>query len=355
MQAASLDASPVLTDVHRGFTPGPPLGPRLSVWSEHLTKEDQLRNLTKISGMLLVGTMTLTACAGAAGGGAGGGDLSGAIQVDGSSTVFPVTEAVAEEFRTEQQAVQVTVGVSGTGGGFEKFCNGETDISDASRPIKAEEAAKCKAAGIEYSEFTVALDGLAVVVNPQNTFADCLTIEELNAIWRPGSKVKNWKQVRAGFPDLELKLYGPGTDSGTFDYFTGEINGEEGASRSDYTASEDDNTLVTGVAGDEGALGYFGYAYYGENQDKLRVLGIDGGQGCVTPSNETVRDGSYSPLARPLFIYVKHASLAKPEVEAFVRFYLDSADQLVGDVGYTPVDDATIAEDKAELDAAIAA
>ncbi|MFP5224191.1 MAG: PstS family phosphate ABC transporter substrate-binding protein [Actinomycetota bacterium] len=309
-------------------------------------------NLTKTAGMILATALGLTACA-SSGGSSGGNELAGSIQADGSSTVFPVTEAVAEEFRVEHPNVQITVGVSGTGGGFEKFCGGETDISNASRPIKDSEAANCAAAGIEFTELTVALDGLAVVVNPANDWVDCLTTAELSQIWAPGSKVSNWNQIRPGFPDQPLKLFGPGTDSGTFDYFTDEINGEEGASRSDYTASEDDNTLVTGVSGDKSALAYFGFAYFAENSDKLKLVAVDGGNGCVEPSDESVRDGSYSPLARPLFIYVKHAALAKPEVEAFVRFYIEHADDLVGDVGYTPVDEATIAEDMAELEAAI--
>ncbi len=292
------------------------------------------------------------------GSGGGGGDdktkLSGSISGDGSSTVFPITEAVAEEFQKENPEVQVTVGVSGTGGGFKKFCNDETDIQDASRPVKDEEKAACAAKGVKYVELTVANDGLAVVANPENTWTKCLTVEQLKTIWEPAAqgKVTKWNQVDPGFPDKELKLYGPGTDSGTFDYFTDEVNGEEGASRSDYTASEDDNTLVQGVEGDEGALGYFGYAYYKENKDKLKLLGVNGGSGCVKPSDETVKSGEYKPLSRPLFVYVKESALGRPEVKAFVQFYLDNANTLVGDVGYTPLDNEALNAEKSELDEA---
>ena len=234
------------------------------------------------------------------------------------------TTAAAEKFQGEQPDVQVTVGISGTGGGFERFCRGETDISNASRPIKDEEATICEDNGIDYVEFQVANDALTVVVNKDNDWVDCLTVEQLKKIWEPGSKVSNWNHVDPGFPDEEMKLFGPGTDSGTFDYFTDAINGEEGASRSDYTATEDDNVIVTGVAGDKGGLGYFGFSYYEENQDKLKALEIDGGDGCVAPSVETAQDGTYTPLSRPLFIYVKKESLARPEVEAFVRYLLDN-------------------------------
>ena len=305
--------------------------------------------------------VTAAACGNAddsQGSGGGGGDdktkLSGSISGDGSSTVFPITEAVAEEFQKENPEVQVTVGVSGTGGGFKKFCNDETDIQDASRPVKDEEKAACAAKGVKYVELTVANDGLAVVANPENTWTKCLTVEQLKTIWEPAAqgKVTKWNQVDPGFPDKELKLYGPGTDSGTFDYFTDEVNGEEGASRSDYTASEDDNTLVQGVEGDEGALGYFGYAYYKENKDKLKLLGVNGGSGCVKPSDETVKSGEYKPLSRPLFVYVKESALGRPEVKAFVQFYLDNANTLVGDVGYTPLDNEALNAEKSELDEA---
>jgi len=250
--------------------------------------------------------------------------LSGSINVDGSSTVFPLSEAAAELFQEEQPDVQVTVGQSGTGGGFQKFCNGETDISDASRAIKDEEIAACEANGIGYQEFPIANDALTVVVNADNDWVTCLTVDQLKTIWGPGSTVTNWNQVDPSFPDEELQLYGPGTDSGTFDYFTAEINGDEGASRTDYSPSEDDNVTVQGVAGSRGALGYFGYTYFEENADELKAVEIDGGEGCVAPSVETAQDGSYTPLSRPLFIYPSAEALSKPEVEAFVEFYVEN-------------------------------
>lgn len=271
------------------------------------------------------------------GGDADGGGLAGVVTGDGSSTVFPITQAVAEEFTAANPGVQVSVGISGTGGGFEKFCAGETDIQDASRPIEQEEIDLCAKNGVEYVELQVALDGLSVVVNPANDWAACLTVEQLKAIWEPGSEVSNWRQVDPSFPNRPVTLYGAGTDSGTFDYFTDAIVGEEGASRSDYTASEDDNVLVQGVAGDENALGYFGYAYYVENSDKLKVLAIDGGAGCVQPTPETINDGSYAPLSRPLFVYVKKASVANPAVVAFMDFYMANSQELVRDVGYIEV------------------
>jgi phosphate transport system substrate-binding protein len=253
-------------------------------------------------------------------------ELSGSVEVDGSSTVGPLTTAAAEGFREEQPGVNVTVGISGTGGGFERFCNGETDVSDASRPIKEdEEAPICADNGIEYTEIKVATDALTVVVNPENDWVDCLTVEQLAAIWGPDSTIDNWKDVPGGdYPDQKLVLAGPGTDSGTFDYFTDAINGEEGASRSDYTASEDDNVIVQAVEGDKGALGYFGFTYYEENQDQLKALAVDGGDGCVDPSAETAQDGSYAPLSRPLFIYVKNESLTRPEVVGFLRYYMEN-------------------------------
>jgi phosphate binding protein len=271
------------------------------------------------------------------------GDLTGRIDIDGSSTVFPVTQAMAEEFQLVASGVQVPVGVSGTGGGFEKFCAGETDISDASRPIKAEEAAICAEAGIEFIEIPVAFDGLSVIVNTANDWVDCLTVEELNLIWAPESEgeITSWNQIRDDFPDEELILYGPGTDSGTYDYFTDVINGEEGASRGDFTPSEDDNVLVQGVAGTESALGFFGYAYYIENTDILKLVAVDdgdpdNGDGCIEPSEETINDGSYQPLSRPIFIYVKVESAERPEVQAFIEFYLGNAVELIPEIGYVP-------------------
>jgi len=286
-------------------------------------------------------------------------NVSGSIAVDGSSTVFPVTEAVAEEFQKANPNVRVTVGVSGTGGGFKKFCAGETDISDASRPIKEEEAQLCQKNGIEFVELPVAFDGLSVVVNPENNFAECLTVEELKKIWEPAAqgKVKNWNQVRSEFPNQPLNLYGAGTDSGTFDYFTDAIAGKEGASRGDYTASEDDNVIVQGVSSDKNALGYFGLAYLEENQGKLKAVAVDdgdpsNGEGCVQPSEATVIDGTYQPLARPIFIYVNKAKAEqRPELQAFVNFYQQQENKgLVSEVGYVPLPDAVYPKAQARFE-----
>ncbi len=283
----------------------------------------------------------------------GDSDLSGRIQADGSSTVGPFTTAAAERFQNENSGVQVTVGVSGTGGGFERFCRGETDLSNASRPIKGEEAAICEEAGIEVTEFQVANDALTVVVNTENDWATCLTTEQLATIWGPGSKVSNWNQVDPAFPDEDLSLFGPGTDSGTFDYFTDEINGEEGASRSDYSASEDDNTIVTGVSGERGGLGYFGFSYFEENQDTLKAVEIDSGDGCVAPSVETAQDGTYTPLSRPLYIYAKNESLAKSEVEAFVRYMIENATEIAEASQYVPLTSEQVEKAQRDLEAAL--
>ncbi|HUG41296.1 MAG TPA: PstS family phosphate ABC transporter substrate-binding protein [Longimicrobiales bacterium] len=298
--------------------------------------------LTKVAALLAVGA--LGACGGGDGAGGGSG-ASGRIQVDGSSTVYPVSQAVAEEFmRAEGRAIRVTVSQSGTGGGFQRFCAGETEISDASRPIKDTERQLCERNGVEPVELQVAMDGLTVAVHAANDFATCLTTDELRKVWEPGSTVRLWSEVRAGFPGQPMKLYGPGTSSGTFDYFTEVIMGEEDRSRQDYTASEDDNVLVQGVAGDPGALGYFGYAYYEENRDKLKALAVDGGSGCVPPSRETIASGEYAPLARPMFIYVSGQALARPEVRSFVEYYMENAEELVPQVGYVPLD-ASVYED----------
>ncbi len=273
--------------------------------------------------------------------------LSGQIAIDGSSTVFPITEAMAEEYGKMQKDVKVTVGIKGTGGGFKVFCSENaaerTAIQDASRAIKKEEADLCEKAGIKFTELLVGLDGLTVVVNPENGFAACLTTEELKKIWDTGSTVKNWNEVRADFPNQPLTLYGPGTDSGTFDFFTEVINGKAKQSRPDFTASEDDNTLVQGVEGDKDALGYFGLAYYLENKDKLKAVEIDGGKGCVAPSFDTVADGTYAPLSRPLYIYVNNQDLKRPEVFDFVTFYLANAKDIVDEVGYVNVADEVYA------------
>lgn len=263
--------------------------------------------------------------------------LSGDIRVDGSSTVGPLTEAAAEFFQQENPDVHVTVGISGTGGGFEKFAAGETDISDASRPIKDEEKAALEEAGIEYVELQIANDGIAVVINPENDWATELTIEQLKTIWNEGSKVKSWKDVDSSFPDEAIELFGPGTDSGTFDFFTDAINGEEGVSRTDYLATEDDNVAVQGVEGTKGGMAYFGLSYYEENTDKLGIVAVDGGSGPVIPSRETVQSGEYTPLSRPLFIYIKKASLERPEVKAFVQFYLDNVERIAEQALFVPL------------------
>ena len=266
--------------------------------------------------------------------------LSGDIPIDGSSTVFPITEAVAEQFGgLTDDNVRVVVGISGTGGGFKKFCANETVISDASRPIKQKEVDLCAAAGVEYIELPVAIDGLSVVVNPENDFVDCMSVEQLNKIWSPESEgvVTHWNQVNPEWPAEEIKMYAPGVDSGTFDYFTEAINGDGGVSRGDFVASEDDNVLVQGVAGDKYSIGYFGYAYYVENKDKVKVVPIDGGNGCVAPADEAINNGSYAPLSRPLFIYVRSDAAQQEHIAEFVRYYLSpSGQELAASVGYIP-------------------
>ncbi|MBZ9638094.1 PstS family phosphate ABC transporter substrate-binding protein [Streptomyces sp. PSKA30] len=296
--------------------------------------------------------LAASACGGAdAGSGNSDGDkLAGNIKVDGSSTVAPLSTAAAQLFQQENSGVKVTVGTSGTGGGFEKFCADETDISDASRAIKDEEKAACDKEGIKYEEFQIANDGLSVVVSKDNDFVECLTVEQLKKIWEPGSKVNNWNQVDPKFPDQKLELFGAGTDSGTFDYFTDAINGEEGASRTDYSPSEDDNVTVQGVSGSKGGLGYFGLSYYEENKDKLKVVKVDGGDGCVEPTTQTVQDGTYKPLSRPLFIYPKASSLDKPEVEAFVEFYVENAGDIAEKAQFVPLNSEQAAELQKDLE-----
>lgn len=259
------------------------------------------------------------------------------VRIDGSSTVFPIAEAVAEEFLKEEPRVRVTIGVSGTGGGFEKFANGEIDIQNASRAITPSEAAAASNKGVDYLELPVAFDGLTVVVHTENTWVDYLTLEELRALWMPGSGVDSWDDLREGWPAQPIHLYGPSTDSGTFDYFTEAVVGEVGASRPDYTASEDDNVLITGVANDRYALGYFGYAYYVENQERLKAVPIESGRGPIAPTPETINEGSYAPLSRPVFIYVNRKALQRPEVFSFVRFMLTHGPDLVREVGYVPL------------------
>jgi phosphate transport system substrate-binding protein len=286
--------------------------------------------------------------------GCGGGDDGGSatITADGSSTVGPFVQRAAEEFKAEED-IDVTVGISGTGGGFERFCAGETDLSNASRPIDEDEQALCEDEGIEYIELRVATDALTNVVNVENDWATCLTVDQLNAIWKPGSKVTSWNQVDSSFPDVPLKLYGPGTDSGTFDYFTDVINGEEGASRTDYQASEDDNVLVQGVSGDRGGLAYFGFSYFEENQDTLKALEVDDGSGCVAPSAEAAQDGSYTPLSRPLFVYVKQSSFDDNEdVRSFMQFILDNNESIAEAAQYVPLSADQLAEEQAKLEEA---
>jgi phosphate transport system substrate-binding protein len=281
--------------------------------------------------------------------GGGGGDLSGTIRIDGSSTVAPLTEALAEQFQAENPGVKVTVGTSGTGGGFEKFCIGETDISDASREIEPEEAATCKKEGIGYEDVHVATDALTVMINNENPVS-CLTVDQLSAVWGPGSKISNWSEIpglKEEF-DEELALFGPGTDSGTFDYFTDEINGEEGATRKDYNnVGENDNATVTGVEGSPGGMGYAGFSYYTENEGKLKALEVDGGKGCVGPSVESAQDGSYTPLSRPLFIYPSDSALQKPEVKAFVEYYLENATGVAESVGFVPLTEEQLSASEA--------
>jgi phosphate transport system substrate-binding protein len=288
-------------------------------------------------------------------GGDGGGDtpsgLSGSIRVDGSSTVGPLTEAIAEEFNAENPDVDVTVGTSGTGGGFEKFCAGETQISDASRSIEDDEAKACQANGIAYEELQVANDALTVVVNPNNPVT-CLTVDQLKSVWEPKSTLKNWSEIQGLEPsfDSELALYGPGTDSGTFDFFTDAINGEEGAQRTDYNdIGEDDNATVTGVGGADGGMGYFGYSFFVENEGTVKALEIDGGGGCVAPSPETAQDGTYTPLSRPLFVYPSASALEDETVDAFLQFYLDNINDVAEQVGFIPMTDEQLQQSQDKL------
>lgn len=319
------------------------------------------------AGAATVLALAIAACGSSDDNGDGGGggsrasasseDLSGTIRIDGSSTVFPFAQAAAELFQEEAPKVEITVGESGTGGGFEKFCAGETDISDASRPIKADddkEGVACDKAAIEYGEVQIANDGIAVVTN-KDLEVDCLTTDELKKLWNKGSAVANLSEVKSGLPSTKLSLYGPGTDSGTFDFFTGEINGEEGATRDDYQASEDDNQLVQGVSGDAGGLGYFGFSYFEANEDKLNLVGVDSGGGCVKPAKESIQDGSYKPLSRSLFMYPKSASLAKPHVKAFMDFVVANQDKIAEAAKIVPLTPEQVTKAKDELAKAEAA
>jgi phosphate transport system substrate-binding protein len=297
-----------------------------------------------ITSFVLITSLVAAACGGGAPTDA---PASAVIEIDGSSTVFPITEAVAEEFPKTMPGARVTVGRSGTGGGFQKFCRNETVISNASRPISAAEVDACRAAGVEFIELPVAYDGLTVVVHPKNTWATSITVAELKKLWEPAAqnKITRWNQVRPNWPNQEVHLFGPGVDSGTFDYFTEVVNGKAKASRGDYTSSEDDNVLVQGVSGDPNALGYMGLAYYVENKDRMKVVPVDDGDatngaGPIEPSVTTVRGGTYRPLSRPLFIYVSVAALSRSEVQQFVAYYVDQATDLIEEVGYVPLSDA---------------
>ena len=289
--------------------------------------------------------------------GCGGGEDDGgggAITADGSSTVGPFVTKAAEDFRAAED-VDVTVGISGTGGGFERFCAGETDLSNASRAIDPDEVAVCEENGVEYIEFRVATDALTNVVNTQNDWVTCLTVDQLKKIWEPGSKVTNWKQVDSSYPDVPLRLYGPGTDSGTFDYFTDVIVGEEGASRTDYSPSEDDNVIVQGVSGEEGGLGYFGFSYFEQNQDTLKALEVNGGSGCVAPSAAAAQDGSYTPLSRPLYVYAKKSSFDDNEdVRNFVKYMFDNNETIAEESLFVPLSADQLAEQQTKYEDAAA-
>jgi phosphate transport system substrate-binding protein len=324
-----------------------------------------IKETKRVGALALMATLALGACSGGGASTAPSGaasepaaDLSGTVTIDGSSTVYPITEVVAEDFQTANPGVQVPVSLSGTGGGFQKFCRGETDINDASRPIKEDDEAEgvaCAANGIEYLELQVAIDGLSVVVNPANDWATCLTVEELMTIYGPDSPENlMWSDVRADFPAQPVVRFMPGADSGTFDYFTEEINGEVDASTSFGQQSEDDNVLVSGVAGDSNAIGYFGYAYFVENTDRVKAIGVDGGEGCVEPTDETINDNTYAPLSRPLFIYPDvNKAKERPELKAFVDFYLENAVVLSTEVGYVGLPDDLLQAEKDAWAAAI--
>jgi phosphate transport system substrate-binding protein len=309
------------------------------------------KHLTRVT--LLVGVAALAATAWAATGSAVP-FVSGTLTADGSSTVGPFATAAAEAFGRANKGARITVGISGTGGGFERFCKGETDMSNASRPIRYSEAKRCQDAGIRYIQFLVANDGLSIVANKSNTWANCLTTAELKKIWDRGSNVNSWKDVRAGFPDVPLKLYGPGTDSGTFDFFTEVINGSARRSRSDYNASEDDNVLVRGVEGDRGALGYFGFSYYEENLNRLKLVKVDAGGGCVAPSSKTVQNRTYKPLSRPLFIYVKRTSFNKAIQRAFIKYIIVNEKTIAKKARYISLTPAQIRKAKRQYNTAIA-
>ena len=297
------------------------------------------------AGALTAAALALSGCGGGGGGGA-------TISADGSSTVGPLVTKAAEDFREERDDVDITVGISGTGGGFERFCRGETDLSNASRSIEDDEKEICEENSVDFVELQVANDALTVVVNEANDWTTCLTVADVKKIWEPGSKVSNWSQVKGGFPDVPLKLFGPGTDSGTFDYFTDAIVGEEGASRSDYSASEDDNVIVQGVAGERGGLGYLGFSYFEENEPRLNAVAIDGGDGCVAPGAASAQSGEYEPLSRPLYVYVKKSSLERQEVVDFLTFLLDNERMIAEAARFVPLNDEQLAKANSDLAAA---
>jgi phosphate transport system substrate-binding protein len=313
------------------------------------------KNTTRRLAFAAAALLAVSACGGSDNGD-GGSDLTGTILIDGSSTVAPLLTLYAEDFQAANAGVRVTVGTSGTGGGFEKFCAGETDISTASRSIKDSEKEACAAAGIEFYEVQVANDALSVVVNPDNDWAACLTMEQLATMWSPESegKITNWNQIDPSFPDQKLTLFGAGTDSGTFDYFTKEVNGEEGASRTDYSPSEDDNVTITGVSGDAGAVGYFGYSYLEENLDKIKAVAIDSGNGCVEPSIESVQAGEYTPLARPLFVYVAKTAGVRAEMKAFLEFIYENQDATIEEALYVPLSEEQKTAERAKIDEIVA-
>ena len=309
---------------------------------------------SKLLALAAVGVIGAVAagCGGGSSTGSGGsavGGAGGTITVDGSSTVAPYVTIASEDFTTAGAKTQVTVGISGTGGGFERFCKGETDISNASRPIKDEEKAICQQGGVDYAELQIANDGIAVVANTGNSWATCLTTAQLKKIWEPKSSVKSWRDVDASFPDEQIKLFGPGTDSGTFDFFTDEINGESGASRTDYQPSENDNVIVEGVAGEKGGLGYFGLSYFEQNKAKLKDVAVDAGKGCVQPTSATVQDATYTPLSRPLFVYVKTSSYARQEVKDFLAYILANEETIAQEALFVPLTPAQLEAAKAGL------
>jgi len=299
----------------------------------------QFKRTLFIASPVLAAALALSACGGSNNSSSESGG-SGSIRIDGSSTVYPLSAIAAEDFQVANSGIRVTVGNSGTGGGFEKFCRGETDANNASRPIKESEVQSCADNGIEYGQLIVAIDALTVVVNKDNDFVSCLTTDQLAAIWGPESTISNWNEVDPAFPDEPLPLFGPGTDSGTFDYFTGVINGDEGSSRTDFTPSEDDNVVVQGVAGSKGGLGYFGYTYFEENTDKLKAVEVDSGAGCVAPNQETARDGSYTPFSRPLYVYTSVQALTDPSVAEFFQYYVDNDAEIAKAALYIPLSDA---------------